>query len=336
MRAVAKAPVPLGALLLLASLAASQSPSPPTTAPREGTSELRAALYSALEDERHAVAFYEAVLARHGDQRPFSNIVHAERRHASALIAHLERLQFPVPGDPWEGRTITLPATFAECCDAAAVAEIRNIRMYDELLATNLEAPVASLFRELRAASKERHLPAFQKHGGGWQRVADADLAPEQQAQRKQAITAQKALFAALMEQLQAELERGGPAQAVDVCKSAAPTIAAAVSREHELRIGRTSWKLRNPTNTGPPWTGLLLDDKPDAPQTIAAKDGRLGVTIPIRLAAPCLACHGQPDALAPDVRRKLQQEYPEDRATGFAEGDLRGWFWVEVPPPKP
>ena len=23
----------------------------------------------------------------------------------------------------------------------------------------------------------------------------------------------------------------------------------------------------------------------------------------------------------------------PEDEAVGFAEGDLRGWFWVEVPP---
>jgi hypothetical protein len=25
--------------------------------------------------------------------------------------------------------------------------------------------------------------------------------------------------------------------------------------------------------------------------------------------------------------------KYPKDQATGFKEGDLRGWFWVEVPP---
>jgi hypothetical protein len=27
-----------------------------------------------------------------------------------------------------------------------------------------------------------------------------------------------------------------------------------------------------------------------------------------------------------------LAARYPDDRATGFAPGDLRGWFWVEVP----
>jgi hypothetical protein len=34
------------------------------------------------------------------------------------------------------------------------------------------------------------------------------------------------------------------------------------------------------------------------------------------------------------DVRQALLQRYPEDRAIGYAEGDLRGWFWVEVPKP--
>jgi len=28
-----------------------------------------------------------------------------------------------------------------------------------------------------------------------------------------------------------------------------------------------------------------------------------------------------------------LAAKYPMDQATGFKEGDLRGWFWIEVPP---
>jgi hypothetical protein len=44
------------------------------------------------------------------------------------------------------------------------------------------------------------------------------------------------------------------------------------------------------------------------------------------------MACHGPSDSLAPDVADALALHYPDDRATGFTEGDLRGWFWVEVP----
>ena len=32
------------------------------------------------------------------------------------------------------------------------------------------------------------------------------------------------------------------------------------------------------------------------------------------------------------NVKEALAASYPADRATGFREGDLRGWFWIEVP----
>ncbi len=37
---------------------------------------------------------------------------------------------------------------------------------------------------------------------------------------------------------------------------------------------------------------------------------------------------------LDPAVKEVLASGYPRDEATGFAEGDLRGWFWIEVPKP--
>ena len=40
-----------------------------------------------------------------------------------------------------------------------------------------------------------------------------------------------------------------------------------------------------------------------------------------------CLQCHGQ--SIAPDVREKLSGLYPEDKATGYREGDIRGAFVV-------
>ena len=49
-----------------------------------------------------------------------------------------------------------------------------------------------------------------------------------------------------------------------------------------------------------------------------------------------CEACHGERESIDPDVLKTIEAFYPEDRATGFSEGDLRGWFWIEVGAPDP
>jgi hypothetical protein len=41
--------------------------------------------------------------------------------------------------------------------------------------------------------------------------------------------------------------------------------------------------------------------------------------------------CHGPKEQLIPEVKEQLAKLYPEDSATGFSEGELRGWFWVEL-----
>ena len=40
-----------------------------------------------------------------------------------------------------------------------------------------------------------------------------------------------------------------------------------------------------------------------------------------------CLSCHGE--QLSPDVAEKIQKQYPEDQATGFKSGDIRGAFTI-------
>jgi hypothetical protein len=42
---------------------------------------------------------------------------------------------------------------------------------------------------------------------------------------------------------------------------------------------------------------------------------------------AVCLACHGE--TIAPPIAAKINELYPQDQATGFREGDLRGAFVV-------
>jgi len=33
-------------------------------------------------------------------------------------------------------------------------------------------------------------------------------------------------------------------------------------------------------------------------------------------------------------VKAELAERYPADRAVGFTEGELRGWFWLELRKP--
>lgn len=139
-----------------------------------------------------------------------------------------------------------------------------------------------------------------------------------------------------LQARLAAALAAGGPPAAVRVCRDEAPAIAARVSRELGVSVGRTSTRLRNPANAPPAWAaaavqasrGKRLAEVADA---VFDLGGSVGFLRPIAVAKPCLGCHGSPASLAPEVRGALEKAYPSDRATGYAAGDLRGFFWAEA-----
>lgn len=139
-------------------------------------------------------------------------------------------------------------------------------------------------------------------------------------------------------QQLKAALQSGmqqGPAEAIDVCRLKAPEIAASL-RTDDVRVGRSSHKLRNPTNAPQPWmkeilTAYLQDPSARKPVAVQLEDGLIGYVEPILLQPQCLACHGE--QLPPEVAAVLDAQYPEDQATGFRTGDLRGIFWAEFPP---
>jgi hypothetical protein len=45
---------------------------------------------------------------------------------------------------------------------------------------------------------------------------------------------------------------------------------------------------------------------------------------------AVCLTCHGA--TLAPELAAAIRRDYPDDAATGFSQGQLRGAFSVIWP----
>ena len=136
---------------------------------------------------------------------------------------------------------------------------------------------------------------------------------------------------------LQAALQAGlarGPVAAIDACRLRAPAIAAALS-VNGVRVGRASKRLRNPANRAPGWVAPVLErfgsgTQEPAPVSVALDEGREGYIEPIRVQPLCLACHGE--AIAPAITAELAKLYPDDTATGYRAGDLRGVFWVEYP----
>lgn len=139
-----------------------------------------------------------------------------------------------------------------------------------------------------------------------------------------------------LKERLLAEIAKGGPAAAAEVCRTEAAAMTASLQRQG-LAIGRTSHALRNPANQPPGWAAAWVQAQSGRKVAAGAKlaeadlpGGGKGYLRVIGTAPLCLTCHGPAESLDPSLKTVLARAYPQDRATGFAENDVRGWFWAE------
>lgn len=137
-------------------------------------------------------------------------------------------------------------------------------------------------------------------------------------------------MLSTLLNELVTAIGENGPAKSIKVCKTSAPAVAEQLSKDG-IRIGRTSFKLRNPANTPPEWAASFVAEKTAEATFVELPEERLGALLPIKLKQTCLMCHGKDAEILPEVKAAIVSSYPQDQATGFAEGDLRGYFWVEV-----
>jgi len=163
---------------------------------------------------------------------------------------------------------------------------------------------------------------------------------PADQAALDAAKSAATKLGQTVKTRLVGALGAGGPQKAVEVCSAEAQDIAKNVQTETGARLGRSSTKLRNPADAPPPWVADWLkaqgDTKAENVQGLATvvdtDKGRVARFLkPLAIETPCLLCHGDPATIAPEVKATLAAKYPDDKATGYALGDLRGAIWAEV-----
>jgi len=137
-----------------------------------------------------------------------------------------------------------------------------------------------------------------------------------------------------------------GVAGAIPVCKEQAPALIKEVRDSTGWSIRRVSLKTRNAERGTPDlWEVRQLADfniraaNGEKPETIekseiVSVDGkpvfRYMKALPVGDA--CLKCHGPAETLDAGLQAKLAETYPQDRATGYSKGEIRGALTVKRP----
>ncbi len=137
---------------------------------------------------------------------------------------------------------------------------------------------------------------------------------------------------------LKKQLALGGAESAIGVCKEIAPALANEYSKNGRV-VKRVSLKNRNPVQGVPDtWEQNVLagfdlnqqEGKPVSEMEVTTvsndTDGRwFRYMKAIPTQAMCLQCHGQPSDISERVRILILNEYPQDKAVGYSEGQVRG-----------
>lgn len=141
---------------------------------------------------------------------------------------------------------------------------------------------------------------------------------------------------------LQNAMMEGGVQHAISFCNVNAMPIVDSLSKYHSVTIRRVSFKTRNPTDQPEDIERTLLeayefqwkDSIPLNDNVQRLNDDRYLFTKPIFVDnALCLACHGTSDnGLLKETDDFIKSEYPEDQATGYEIGDLRGMWSITIP----
>jgi len=138
-----------------------------------------------------------------------------------------------------------------------------------------------------------------------------------------------------LLTALQEEISKSGPEGAISVCKDMAPRMAGEISQQTGWKIKRVSLKARNDARAVPDsWEKAALEDfdkraAAGEPPAKLEKGEKIGNEYRFVKALPvqplCLNCHGPAEQISPAVKAVLAKHYPNDLATGYSVGQIRG-----------
>lgn len=159
-------------------------------------------------------------------------------------------------------------------------------------------------------------------------------------AQRGKAIAAET--FSLLSSNLQSAIQQGGISNALPFCSLAASPLTAGMAGKHGVTLRRVTHKARNPADKADAAESAILarfeaslsGTNPPSPIVTNFTATTVSFFAPIVLNNElCLKCHGEPGReIASENLALIQKLYPQDEATGFKLGQLRGAWRIDMP----
>ncbi|MCM4159836.1 DUF3365 domain-containing protein [Antarcticibacterium flavum] len=128
-----------------------------------------------------------------------------------------------------------------------------------------------------------------------------------------------------------------GTLHAVEFCNVEAMPLTRKMEEEHNAYIRRVSDRNRNEKNEASEqeldyiehFKEQIATGKDPEPIVIT-ENGRSRFYATILTNKMCLQCHGKPEQMKPEVIKKLQDLYPNDKAIGYSENEVRGMWSIE------
>jgi hypothetical protein len=139
------------------------SASPQAGGGTELAPQLIGVLNDSIQSEYYALFTYTKVLVDFGAVQPFDNVRDAEARHVDSVGRMFSKRGLEIPVSVWNESNVPAFTHLRDACQAAKEIELANVAMYEGFLLLELPADVDSVFLNLLAASRNQHLPAFQR-----------------------------------------------------------------------------------------------------------------------------------------------------------------------------
>lgn len=142
---------------------------------------------------------------------------------------------------------------------------------------------------------------------------------------------------AVFMSKISEKYAEGGFKASAKYCSMNAYPLTDSLAKQYKVFLKRVSNKYRNPNNAPSALEMQVLE----AYEYSVEQGDEIGANVqfirpgdtilynkPIRIPSElCLNCHGTSNQIPEDVQAILKEEYPNDKATGYKVGDLRGMW---------
>lgn len=161
-------------------------------------------------------------------------------------------------------------------------------------------------------------------------------LTQEQMAQKGTEVST--ALVQKLGSELKTQMLSGGPIAALHFCSQNALSLTEQIAKKSGTSIKRVSTQNRNPVNAATSeektllnqWQTMLKNGETLPAYALTKRvNGETVYYKPIVINnETCLKCHGDVAGDSP-LGKAIKETYPEDHATGYKMGDLRGMITV-------